>query len=232
MPPWSWVGRLEGDLQYGLDKYTNATAARFAEEAVRVAVGRARSAWRLRGAASVGYGTITLGRVNLINEGTVLIGEYCRFDGRRASIEIGAAAGARAVVGDSVKVNYGVTISTAQSITIGDRVQMGPYATVADTGFHGVIDRNNPGDPAPVTLEEDVWLGAFTLVSPGVTVGRAAVVGAHAVVTHDVEPFTVVAGVPARVIRRVPRTAFVPDRTPASQSQLGDESRTVRASRS
>lgn len=210
------MGRLHTDLTYGLAKYADEPVGRTLEKALREGMGRARSIWSLRHATSVGHGTTTLGQVRIINRGTVEIGDYGRFDGRRASIEIGAAAGARTAIGESVWVNYGVTISAAESVTLGDRVQLGPYTTVADTDFHGLIDRDTPDDPAPVILEDDVWLGSFTLVTPGVTIGRASVVAAHAVVTHDVEPFTVVAGVPARVVRRVPSGTFVPRLTPAS----------------
>lgn len=54
---------------------------------------------------------------------------------------------------------------------------------------------------APVTIEDDVWLGTNAVILPGVTVGRGAVVGAGAVVNQDVPAYSVVAGVPARVIR-------------------------------
>ena len=54
---------------------------------------------------------------------------------------------------------------------------------------------------APVVIEDDVWLGTNALVLPGVTVRRGAVVGAGAVVTRDVPPYAIAAGVPARVVR-------------------------------
>ena len=56
---------------------------------------------------------------------------------------------------------------------------------------------------ASVVIEDDAWLGTNAVVLPGVTVGRGAVVGAGAVVTANVPPFAVVAGVPARVIRKL-----------------------------
>lgn len=55
---------------------------------------------------------------------------------------------------------------------------------------------------APVVIEDDCWLGINTVVTPGVTVGKGAVVGANAVVVDDVEPYTVVGGIPARTIKR------------------------------
>lgn len=53
-----------------------------------------------------------------------------------------------------------------------------------------------------VTIGHDVWIGHGAVIMPGVTIGNGAVIGANAVVTRDVEPYTVVAGVPARALRR------------------------------
>jgi maltose O-acetyltransferase len=55
-------------------------------------------------------------------------------------------------------------------------------------------------DVAPISIEDDAWIGAGAIVLPGVTVGRGAVVAAGAVVTKDVESFTIVGGVPSVVI--------------------------------
>jgi acetyltransferase-like isoleucine patch superfamily enzyme len=60
-----------------------------------------------------------------------------------------------------------------------------------------------PEDVAPVVIEEDVWIGTNCMVLKGVTIGRGAVIAAGAVVTKDVPPFTVAAGNPARVIKRI-----------------------------
>jgi acetyltransferase-like isoleucine patch superfamily enzyme len=55
----------------------------------------------------------------------------------------------------------------------------------------------------PITIEKNVWIGAAATIVPGVTIGADAVVAAGAVVTHDVSPATLVAGVPATVIRKL-----------------------------
>lgn len=53
-----------------------------------------------------------------------------------------------------------------------------------------------------VIIGNDVWIGEYAYVMPGITIGDGAVVGAHAVVTHDVEPYTIVAGVPAKEVKK------------------------------
>ena len=55
----------------------------------------------------------------------------------------------------------------------------------------------------PITIEDDAWLRSGVVVLPGVRIGEGAVVGANAVVTHDVEPYTIVAGVPAHFLRKL-----------------------------
>ncbi|MCO6476121.1 MAG: hypothetical protein J5I94_05830 [Phaeodactylibacter sp.] len=72
-----------------------------------------------------------------------------------------------------------------------------------DGDFHDLNNRQEPGRSAPIIIEDDVWLGARSIVLKGVTIGRGAVVAAGAVATRDVPPYTMVGGVPAKVIRRL-----------------------------
>jgi acetyltransferase-like isoleucine patch superfamily enzyme len=60
--------------------------------------------------------------------------------------------------------------------------------------------RAQPTEGAPIVIEDDVWLGASVIVLGGVTVGRGSVVGAGAVVTHSLPPYSIARGVPARVV--------------------------------
>ena len=55
---------------------------------------------------------------------------------------------------------------------------------------------------APVVIGDDVWIGSRVIILPGVKIGNGSVIGAGAVVTKDVEPYSVVGGVPAKLIRR------------------------------
>jgi acetyltransferase-like isoleucine patch superfamily enzyme len=100
----------------------------------------------------------------------------------------------------------GTTLVAADRVTIGDRVLAGRKASLVDTDFHpltpeGRAEDINAGDAAPITVEDDVFLGTEALVLKGVTVGEGAVVGAGAAVTQDVPLRTVVAGNPAQGVR-------------------------------
>ncbi|MBZ2195568.1 sugar O-acetyltransferase [Occultella gossypii] len=104
--------------------------------------------------------------------------------------------------GENVFVNMGCTFQDTGGISIGDGSLIGHGSTLT-TLNHGV-DPARRGDmiPAPVVIGRSVWLGANVTVVPGVTIGDGAIVGAGAVVTKDVPANTIVAGVPARVVRQ------------------------------
>jgi maltose O-acetyltransferase len=91
------------------------------------------------------------------------------------------------------------------NLIIGDRVSIAARVTVV-TSSHPNNSRIRPFAPVssgPVIIEADAWIGTGATLLPGVKVGRGAVVGAHSVVTESVQPLEVVAGIPARVIRKL-----------------------------
>lgn len=90
-------------------------------------------------------------------------------------------------------------------VTIGNRAAIADRVTlVVSSNPNFSMIRELFGDVhLPIIIEDDAWLGSGVIVLPGVTIGSGAVVGAGAVVTKDVPAFTVVAGVPARIVRRV-----------------------------
>ncbi len=111
----------------------------------------------------------------------------------------------RLSIGDTVFINRGTTITARAPITIGSDVLIGPQVVI-DSGNHGHADPTRPIRSqgylrAPITIESDVWIGAGAIVLPGVTLGHGCIVAAGAVVTKDVPPLVIVAGVPARVAR-------------------------------
>ena len=115
------------------------------------------------------------------------------------------ADSARLHIGSWSFLGKGVEIDCQENIIIGKHVLLAPGCFITDhnhdTAAGKRIDQQRCVS-APVVIEDDVWVGANAVILPGVNVGRSAVVGAGAVVTHDVEPFTVVGGVPARMIAK------------------------------
>jgi acetyltransferase-like isoleucine patch superfamily enzyme len=113
-------------------------------------------------------------------------------------------------IGEDTNITPGLIVNDGYSglCRIGNRVSIATNVTlVADSNPNNSHLRDEPHVAghlivtAPVVIEDDVWLGTNAVVLPGVTVGRGSIVGAGAVVTTDVPPFSVVAGVPARLIR-------------------------------
>lgn len=90
-------------------------------------------------------------------------------------------------------------------LEIGDRVAIGPRATIvlsSDANWSKLTDIVYPIRDK-VTIKNDAWVGTGAIILPGVKIGEMSIVGAGAVVTKDVEPFTVVAGVPAKIIKKI-----------------------------
>ncbi|HBO45367.1 MAG TPA: acyltransferase [Planctomycetaceae bacterium] len=110
------------------------------------------------------------------------------------------------VIGDDVDLALGVLIVTTGNVTIGPRTLIG-YRTQILSQNHAIPDsRERIFDagcrPEPIVIEQDAWIGANCLILAGVTIGEGAVVAGGSVVTKSVEPFSVVGGSPAKVIRR------------------------------
>lgn len=91
-------------------------------------------------------------------------------------------------------------------VNIGDRAAVSPRVTlvVSSRPNQSRIAPYVPVKHAPITIGEDAWLGTGVVVLPGITIGEGAVIAANSVVTRDVQPYTMVGGAPARVIRQVP----------------------------
>lgn len=112
---------------------------------------------------------------------------------------------ARLEIGAFCYVGRGSELDISDSISIGTRVLIAPNVFITDHehNIHAGIPIDLQGcRSAPVVIEDNVWLGAGSIVLPGVRIGQGAVVGAGAVVTRSIPKNAVVAGVPA-VIRRL-----------------------------
>ena len=108
--------------------------------------------------------------------------------------------GRKVLLGDRNVINFGCLLDGRKhEITTGSDVSMGPEASILTLG-HDPQSRDFSDKGGPVRIGDRVWIGYRALVLPGVTIGEGAVVAAGAVVSRDVEPFTIVAGTPAKVI--------------------------------
>ena len=115
-------------------------------------------------------------------------------------------------VGDGTSIPKGSTIyCTDAPLTIGRKVIFGPRPTII-TGDHRIdivgkyiidvtVNEKLPENDAPVVIEDDVWCGANVTILKGVTIGRGSVVAAGAVVTQSFPPYSIIGGVPAKLIK-------------------------------
>ena len=110
--------------------------------------------------------------------------------------------GCRMTIGKNVIINKGATILSPGQVVIEDNVLIGPEVKIT-TVDHDLLDRHNLFHFGKVTIKENAWICIGAIICPGVTIGKNAVVAAGAVVTKDVEPNTIVGGVPAKVIKKI-----------------------------
>jgi acetyltransferase-like isoleucine patch superfamily enzyme len=106
-------------------------------------------------------------------------------------------------LGKDVFINSGCKFQDQGGIYIGDRALIGHNVVLA-TLNHPLNPINRSSlKPAPIHIEDDVWIGSNATILPGVRIGHGAVVAAGAVVTKDVSALTVVGGVPAKPIKSI-----------------------------
>lgn len=158
----------------------------------------------------VGDGLYLYGGMSYLYGGLRMkIGNNCKISAQTSLVAGKVKDDPTLVLGDNTNLGSGVTISVCE------RVELGSHVRIAN----GVIICDNPGHPMdpiarrtqtvdasqvrPVVIEDDVWVGSEAKIMPGVTIGRGSVVASGAIVTRDVPPLSVVAGVPARVIRKL-----------------------------
>lgn len=90
-----------------------------------------------------------------------------------------------------IKIGNGVLIGYNVNLVSQNHEYANPDIPIRKQGYYG----------GPLTIEDDVWLGANVVVLPNIRIGKGAIVGANAVVTKDVAPYAIVGGVPAKTIK-------------------------------
>lgn len=160
------------------------------------------SRWRLRRVTRVKGLVFTKGRPEIVNNGVLELGKLVRVWSTVFRTRLAVEAGAHLKIGDNCRLN-GTTIAATQSITVGNNCRLAPFSHLMDSDYHDLYDRTKAGRSAPIVLEDNVWIGTRSIVLKGVTVHEGAVVASGAVVTRDVPAYTVVGGVPARILKKL-----------------------------
>lgn len=103
------------------------------------------------------------------------------------------------VIGDGASIGPRVLLDGRCGLVLGKSVTIG-YDAIIWTLNHDYNDINFSGKGAPVFVGDFVWICSRAIILPGVKIGEGAVIASGAIVTHDVDPYTIVAGIPAKVI--------------------------------
>lgn len=129
---------------------------------------------------------------------------YGRGNAGGVNIEKNATFASDLVIGNRSSV--GLNSIVAKEVQIGDDVMMGPYCIILTQNHKfsksevNIIEQGY-SERKPVIIGNDVWIGARVTILPGVHVHEHSIIGAGAVVTHDVPAYSVVTGVPAKVVK-------------------------------
>ena len=119
-------------------------------------------------------------------------------------------------IGEETFLNHNAYLMDGAPITIGKHCFIGPNCGMYTANHPLVADERNPGleQARPITIGDNVWIGADVTILPGVTIGEGSVIGAKSVVTKDIPPNVIALGNPCRVLRAI---------TEADRVQKADE---------
>jgi acetyltransferase-like isoleucine patch superfamily enzyme len=167
-----------------------------------ITAGRTRSLWLTLRGADIGP-KVTLGARCKVTK------PWCVKLGTRSFVEAdvylkAVTENALLNIGSFVFIGRGTEFDVMERVSVGDHTQIAPGCFITDHNHGSAADLRIDQQPCvvgPVVIGSDVWLGVNVTILAGVTIGDGAVVAAHAVVTKDVPPMSIVAGVPARLLK-------------------------------
>lgn len=187
-----------------LSENTDVSVASLLRQGWRVVMAKAY----LRHCSHVGSLVRVWGKPKVRNKGVIIVGDKVRIVSTTVPSEFVTYPGGRLEIGNQAYINYGASIAAHDLIRIGNNCIIGTYALILDNDYHQMDEHCQLPASKPVILEDGVWLGDRVIVLKGVTIGRGSAVGAGSVVTRDIPPGCVAAGVPARVIRKISKKAY------------------------
>lgn len=151
---------------------------------------------------SIGVSPRVNSRFFFENHGRIKVGDKLSINSKPLPVSITVNPNAELVIGNNVNINYGADIGCTSKIEIGNDVYIGNCTLIIDSNFHKV----EPADTEmskEIKISENVWIAARCIILPGVTIGRNSVIAAGSVVTKNVPENVLVAGVPAKIIKKI-----------------------------
>jgi len=141
----------------------------------------------------------------MLREGRLELGAQVLFE---PGVWLTAPAPGRIRIGAGTFFNIGVMVAAKELVEIGEYCMFANGCFITDAN-HRFDDPNTPvpwqgfTSKGPTRVGDNVWCGANVVITSGVTIGERCVIGANSVVTEDIPPFSIAAGVPAKVIRQI-----------------------------
>jgi acetyltransferase-like isoleucine patch superfamily enzyme len=135
--------------------------------------------------------------------------------GPHSTIHMGCFfTGLHITIGHNSVINRNTYLDGRAGLTIGSCVSISPESYIISLD-HDPRSATFETRPAPVVIEDHVWIGARAMILPGVKLGKGCIVGAGAVVTKDISDYAIVAGVPAKIIgERNKELVYIPRYAP------------------
>jgi acetyltransferase-like isoleucine patch superfamily enzyme len=172
----------------------------------------------------------------LLGKGRIVIGDRVRLSGKPS---IGFSnrlhPDPELIIGDGTFIGHDCSLVIATAITIGKHCLLAGGVKIYDVDAHPIDAARRrveepfpPENSRPVIIEDDVWVGTRAMILKGVAIGARSIVGAGAVVTSDVPPDVVVAGNPARVVKRLTVSDPTPVKSCCARTEGGEEQRAGR----
>ncbi|MEA2216204.1 MAG: hypothetical protein QOK19_1765 [Solirubrobacteraceae bacterium] len=166
---------------------------------------RAQIHWQLMRRGAFARWPLEGNVLEAMREGRLRVGEGALFE---PGVWITAPDSARVSIGAGTFLNRNVMVAAHELVEIGEHCMLANGCFVTDAN-HRFDDPDKPitwqgfGSKGPTRIADNCWLGANVVVTSGVTIGERCVIGANSVVTRDIEPFSIAAGAPAKVLRRI-----------------------------
>lgn len=160
-----------------------------------------RRFWKTRNIGGIGRGVYVDRNVRFLRYAqNISLGEkvVLKEGGRLCS----AQPDARIEIGAWTTIGYHVFIFASASISVGRDCLIAPFCYIVDSNHGSIreeIIRKQPMNASPIVIGEDVWLGAYTTVLAGVTIGRGAVIGTGSIVNTDIPEYAIAVGSPVQI---------------------------------